>query len=487
MPFTFEPSDKSTHSDIIRSVDIAAFLGECEYDRIPTEEEGVALGASFAEVPDLSGEVLPTRVLAMDGSLHESKVHPHLVPSTSIGYVKVSALLILLDEYASLRAKGTKLVDPFRIAALRDRNQALVFATPGPNVRYRGHHTARDGFRQALDEQFTGLQTRHRKGDPRTSLRSTLFQVVSHMEGYDPSDPTWIVLHQCPNARCGRRDVELRDIDTVQTCPGCAEPVYPTDFLRLYEGVTDEGPTGEALTRLMLVTEHLLPVHHIRYLVDLNAWQAVSELAVFIDGPLALYGNPAKLHAGLMGYYYALGVEMERRGLQPPLVIGLQKTGRLVEHFNLIKHYVPKSRLMPVSDAYRNRHITPGRPDDPRDPYGHGEETYYGQDFLFKSKNGGLLVVSTPYPFPSKSAALRTRGEVFKIAKSRPENYDSLIRVLATVERFETSLYPNALVPIALAHQFTAISLMPGGAALNMLTERTLRGRQGDAAAAAEP
>ena len=456
---------------------MAAFLGDCEYDRIPNEAEGRALGESFAAVPDLSDEPLPSRILAVDGSPHSSQVHPHLVPSTAIGYVKVSALLILMDEYKRLRAQGTDLVDPFRLAKLQDRNKALVFALPGPNVRYRGHDNLRDGFRDALDRHLLSEQTRHRKDDPRSSLRSTLFHVVAHMEGYDPTRPDEIVLHRCPNEGCGERDVVVRDVDEGQACPRCRAQVYPSDFLRLYEGVTEDGPSGESLTRLMLALEHLIPIHHIRYLRDQGSHASIAEMAVFMDGPLALYGNPAKLHAGIMGYYHALNQDLESRGLQRLLVMGLQKTGRLAEQFGLIKQYVPKSRVMPVSDEYRNTHITPGRPDDPGDRFGHGAETYYGQDFLFRSKNGGMFVISLPYPFPTKASAERLTGEAFKLAKSRPENYVDLVRTLALVERFETSLYPNALVPIALAHQFTAISLMPGGAVLNMLTERTLRAR----------
>jgi hypothetical protein len=480
MPFTFEPSDKSSHSDIVRSLDVAAFLGDCEYDRIPSAEEGRTLGQTFAVVPDLSDEALPSRILAVDGSPYSSQVHPQLVPSTAIGYVKVSALLILMDEYKRLRAQGTDLVDPFRLAQLQDRNKALIFALPGPNVRYRGHDNLKDGFRDALDRHLLSEQTRHRKEDPRSSLRSTLFHVVAHMEGYSPDRPDEILLHRCPNDGCYESDILVRDVDEEQVCPGCEGAVYPSDFLRLYEGVTEDGPSGETLTRLMLVLEHLIPIHHIRYLREQGSHASIAEMAVFMDGPLALFGNPAKLHSGIMGYYHALNRDLESRGLQRLLVMGLQKTGRLAEQFNLIKQYVPKSRVMPVSDEYRNAHITPGRRDDPTDHYGHGAETYYGQDFLFRSANGGMFVISLPYPFPTKASADRLTGESFKLAKSRPQNYVDLVRTLALVERFETSLYPNALVPIALAHQFTAISLMPGAAVLNMLTERTLRARAPD-------
>jgi hypothetical protein len=486
MPFTYEPTDKSTHSDIVESQSISAFLEKCEYDRLPTEEEGKALGESFKDVSEDVAEIaewerahgVSYRVLAIDGSLHDASINSKLMPSTSVGFVKVSTLLILESELRQVRVQGSRLVDPFRMAALRDRNDALVFSVPGTNIRYGGHPSARDGFRAALESQFADEHTRYDRHSPASSFRSTLFHVAAHMAGGDPGHPDVILLHRCPNPRCDERDVPVRKEEVEQTCPACGEPVYATDFLRLYEGVSDEGPSGEVLSRLMSVVEHILPVHHLRYLMESDSWSAISNLAVFIDGPLAIFGNAAKIHAGLMRFYYELNRQMDARDLPRPLVVGLQKTGRLAGHFERIKEYVGKSRLMPVSEEYRNKFITPGRLDDPSDTDGHGSETYYGQDFLYRSKNGGLLVLSTPYPFPTKASARATTGEDFKYAKARPQHYEDLARLLAMVERFETSLYPNALIPIALAHQFTAISLRPGGAALNILAERALRTQQ---------
>lgn len=42
------------------------------------------------------------------------------------------------------------------------------------------------------------------------------------------------------------------------------------------------------------------------------------------------------------------------------------------------------------------------------------------------------------------------------------------------INLLESDLYENAVVPIALAHHYTAISLEPGGKVLDLLTKRAM-------------
>ena len=44
------------------------------------------------------------------------------------------------------------------------------------------------------------------------------------------------------------------------------------------------------------------------------------------------------------------------------------------------------------------------------------------------------------------------------------------------IKHFESDLYRNAVVPVALAHRYTAISLEPGGRVLDLLTKQALEG-----------
>jgi len=216
----------------------------------------------------------------------------------------------------------------------------------------------------------------------------------------------------------------------------------------------------------MLVVEHLLPIHYIRFLAE-NSPTALSSLAVFIDGPLAIFGNPAWLHGPIMQYLAETNLRLEDSGQQGPIVIGLQKTGQVVDHVSLLDRFLPNNRLFSIDDDYRYEQILIGREQSAN---GFGSETYYGQDFVFKTLSGRSFVFSLPYPFLVKNEP-DTR---FVDAKTDLGRYPELPRALALIQHFESDLYENAVVPIALAHRYTAISLVPGGRVLDLLSKRNL-------------
>ena len=48
-------------------------------------------------------------------------------------------------------------------------------------------------------------------------------------------------------------------------------------------------------------------------------------------------------------------------------------------------------------------------------------------------------------------------------------NYPDIARAFSLIEEVETDLWQNALAPVALAHRYTAISLVPSGRILDIL------------------
>lgn len=462
MPYEGEIASKASHFDIVRNPEVGQFLGDCEYLTPPSDEVGETVAARFGVPPPLDGTELPQRVVAVDGSYHESSIDERL-PSTKVGYVKVGCVLINMEEFGALRVG--RFVDPFRVAKLQNSNDALTFCLPSANIRLKGKQSVRDSFRQAVDEHLASQKTRFNPGDPATSLRSTLFHLASRRLGkLGTGDPSRLKIHRCPD--CDREAVEVRDIPGPQYCPDCKGEVYPADCLRLWEEVTDYQSNAEALSRFMLQVEHMLPMHYVRYLAE-NSLAALGSLALFIDGPLAVFGNAAWLHLSILGYLGEVNGRLEGMGLPRLLVIGLQKTGQVVDHMRLIDRFVPKNRLFAIDDDYRYEYILTGR-----DPAGNGfgYETYYGQDFLFKTPSGRSFVFGLPYPFPTKNP----QGVNFIQAKTEMGRYPELVRALKLITHFESDLYLNAVVPIALAHRYTAISLVPGGRVLDLLTRRAL-------------
>jgi hypothetical protein len=278
-------------------------------------------------------------------------------------------------------------------------------------------------------------------------------------------DTRKLKIYKCPD--CGQGPVEVQDIPDQQKCPNCGADVYPTDCLRIWEEVSDYQSNQIAISRLMLVLEHIIPIHYMRHLFK-NAPLLLSGIAFFVDGPLAFFGTPAWLHRSVMIFLQEVNRKLAKHHQLPLTVIGLQKTGQVVDHVNLIDRYIPTNRLLVIDDDYRYKFILSGREASGN---GFGFETYYGQDFIYKTQNGRTFVFALPYPYASKD----TPGVNFIKEKIKFSNYLQLPQALRLISYLESDLFENAVVPIALAHRFTAISFVPGGRVLDLLTRNALQ------------
>lgn len=464
MPYKFEHADKTSHFDIVNNPEVVKFIHECDFMMEPSEEEGEKINGLFIDVPE-TDEALPEKVIAIDGSYYEASVQ-NRIPSTKIGYVKIGSLLIDRRQYRNLRVLKSRFVDPFRVAKMQENNSPITFPFPSSNIVLKGKRNVRDSFRYALDKHL--YEHRTIKDRPDSSLRTTLFHMAALRTGeLGTDDPKRLRIHKCPS--CGHRQVEVYDIPDEQYCPNCKSSVYPSDCLRIWEEVTDYQSNASAFTRFMNVIEHIIPIHYIRIVREYYSESfanILSNLAFFIDGPLAIFGNPAWIHASIMRYLYKINSELKKYGKGSILIIGLQKTGHVAEYFNLIADFIDNSRIFSITDDFRYNFITPNHEPSSN---GFGYETYYGQDFLLKTGSGRTFVFALPYPFASK-----TEND-FVTEKTVYSNYDCLVKAVRLIEDFECDLYENAIVPIALAHKYTAISLEPGAKVLDLLSQTGIK------------
>ncbi len=466
MPYDNELASKASHSDIIKNPEIQQFLSQCEYLTPPSPEECEKLAARFLEAPSTEGIGLPAFVIAVDGSPYEASLDEQL-PSTKVGYIKLGAILIDLEDFAGL--KEGKFVDPFRVAQLQDNNSAFTFFVPSSNIRWGGKQAVRESFRAVMDQQFYGVPTRFKDDDPNTSLRSTLFYLASMRSGkLGTGDSHKLKIHKCPSCGNGEEDgILVEDVPDQQHCPYCGADIYPTDCLRIWEEVNEFQSNQVAISRLMLALEHLIPLHYMRYFYKTTPL-LLSGMAFFIDGPLAVFGSPHWIQDAALKFLHEVNRKLTSKGQNPLTVIGLQKTGQIVDHVNLIDRHIPNNRIMAIDDDYRYQFILTGR--DPS-PHGFGVGTYYGQDFIYKTPSGRTFVMGLPYPFGPENSP----GKNFSREKVKLEYYPQLPQALRLITYLESDLYQNAVVPIALAHRFTAISFRPGGRVLDLLTRNALQ------------
>jgi hypothetical protein len=232
--------------------------------------------------------------------------------------------------------------------------------------------------------------------------------------------------------------------------------------------VSDFGDNTSAMTRMMNAVEHLLLAAFVLELLRGNP-VALGKIAFVMDGPLALFGEPAKLHPRIMSLLHAANMKLAELNQEPLLVMGLQKTGGVMDHARLLERFLPNGVFRVIDDDYRHTYITGS--DTPSANF--GNETYYGQDFLFKTERGRIFNFALPYPFGNKDAGGGGKG--FAKVKAELPRYGSLIeRACNLIRHFELDLYDNAIVPVALAHRHASISLMPGGKVLDLLARAGL-------------
>lgn len=465
VPYINEYADKTSHSDIINNPEVIEFLDKCSFMIPPNEETINVFKNKFIDIPK-SEFSLPENIIAIDGSYYEANIKKD-IPCTKIGYVKVGSLLIKRGEFLKLGSTNSKFIDPFKVAKLKENNLATTFTFPTSNIKYKKETNVRDSFRLALDEQL--LKVRSIESKPSSSLRSTLFKLASFRDNEDEEDCSKLTIHKCPN--CDHKNIVVYDIEEQQYCPECEGKVYPSDCLRIWEELSESTSSKSALTRFMNVIEHLFVIHYIRCVVDSQPQSfanILDNIAFFVDGPLAIFGNSAWIHSCIMKYLSKINTVMRAHEKKDIMIIGLLKSGYLCDYFNLTSDSINKNTIYAVEDSYRYSQII-----FDRNPSGStfGFETYYGQDFLFKTSTGRTFVFNIPYPFEDKT----NKKEVFTQEKVDIKNYSNLAVYTGLIQDFEYDLYENAVIPIALAHKYTSISLQPGSQILDLLSKENIK------------
>lgn len=338
MPYNGQTAGKGGHSDFVKNPDVQAFLADCDYMREPSDAEGKAMAATFEKAPTNSPAILPEYVIASDASKSDQAINEKL-PSTQVGFIKVSHVLIEMNKYAELIDPLTRFVDPFKVAELHRNASPVTYTLPGSNIRYKGALCVKDGFRHAVFSQLG--EDRAGGGKNRFILTKMLFTL----------NDGEIEIDKCPACDTKHKFV-FSESEQSSLCNACNRMVYATDWLRLHEDVSDFGNNTSAITRMMNCVEHLLMMALINLIFEKDP-RALSKMAFVMDGPLAIFGQPAKLHSRIQAFLYKVNARLSELNHEPLLVIGLQKTGEVMDHANLISRFLPNGVIRILDDNYR--------------------------------------------------------------------------------------------------------------------------------------
>lgn len=455
MPYPSERASRLGHVPVVNSQAVHEAFSRWEVAQAtPADENRVT--ALCRPVVDLQNGGVADGVrfaITVDGSDSEVEAtREH--PTIKVGYVRVAASFIDLEK---LHKSGAgDFVDPH---LLRESHRHAAFdrALPGSGLVIPGL-TGVDTWRQELDRFL-----RETKFDQ--ASEQTLADMLLALHG-SPSAPSITApLRRCPS--CGVKADQLPggQINVPKdgtNCPDCGQRVYLGDVLRTEEEYMPEGSNRSSLTRMMLVAERLTSLGYMQLLFDDPHSYDVLERTLFItDGPLGLHGTVAPLKRRFQDYLadFARQCAANNRPAAP-LVVGVEKSGRFVEHAQLISHLIVPGHVMLLTTDYINR-IT-GRP--ATNPYGSDE--FYGRRFIYRTRSGGVIVLTIP-PEPGVTPYGDPNGELWS-------SYPTLRPVCEVLDNVQTRLYENAVIPVALAHSAASLPLGVGQSVLRALVQQSL-------------
>lgn len=454
---------KTSHIDLVQNPDVSEFLQLCSYMREPSGDEINEIVSSFLNIQSEISEKLPDNIITINSSSYEAHVRED-IPYTNIGYVKLVTMLLKHNELSNLGLQ--KFVDPFQTARLLNERETISFVLPSSNIKYADCETTKESFRRALDFFFEKI--REDQQNRNTSLKSTLFWLASYS---GKNEKNKIVLPKCPNEGCDRRDIIVYNIKEAQFCPSCGKRVYATDRLRLYEEIDDYAPSNQGvLKRFEKLIRHIYLAHTLRMIRQEHkesSLKILNELAIIINGPLAIMGTAAWVHGSLMKIINEINIDLRQKGYQDFLLIGVVNGGEAIcSYAQLIKKHLSSDMLLCVSDEFRDKYININREASSTT---FGAETYYGQDFIWMNKSNDVVVFDLPYFTGEKS-----NKDDFKIIKSDYTRYNNLMRALRLLKEMKSDMEERSVMPLVISKQYTAISMEPGAKVLDMLSKNSI-------------
>jgi hypothetical protein len=383
--------------------------------------------------------------LAVDGSYVVERIRDGL-PSVLYGFAQAAAAYVDLGILETQKAE--RFVDPHEID--RAVNTALVtLDLPVAGAYTREGVDIATSWREALDQLFRAKKVEVNR------LNQSLLELLFLLHG-KPGEPAARVPVNCVTESC-REDVPVPS-DGVD-CSDCGVHLYPTDVLRIHEEVGEEGSNQSALGRVMSVVELLVLVGLATLLWEQSRHELLPTTLFIVDGPLAMYGPPAKLRGRALDYFQ--GMVATTPG-DAPYVCGLEKTGAMVDYARqLARHDVLEPGDLLVCDEDVIRRVT-----NATNARGYGKETYWGRKFIYRALDGRVVV---PTIMPPTGAPYDITG-----GQPDPAAYPTLPAILDVIDRTGSSMYVDGIIPVAAAHGKAAFPIGVGTDVLRLVAKTRL-------------
>jgi len=392
----------------------------------------------------------PNWVLAIDGSFLPVAIQ-NGYPSAEAAYITVAS--VMLDAARLRELDHERPVEP-KVFRATQESEALDDLLPGRNVVYEEDGSAKVSFRRAL----FNLLTAKSMSDDGESLLDT-YEVLMQ---YKPKPQKQDTEQACPYEDCPV-DLRYKPQNGVYQC-GCREKrtLYSTDALRIHERMNpDSGSNDRIYSEVMQVIERVWVVHILRTLERQRWLTSLKRLAILIDGPLAVFGQPAWISQAISEELKRINGVVRAATGEDILLLGIEKGGEFADHFehidqneNGVAGSFPKRTAALLTDDYIKQNIYFS---DSAKPYGTG--TYFGRKFFYKTRSGARIIATLPYLEDDHADWFRADVSQFPRLADAALLLDELI----------SSRYPNSLQPIVAAHAEASIPFNLGKKVLERL------------------
>lgn len=423
----------------------------------------------------------PTHVIAIDGSNISSPLRDGY-PGAEVGYVTVASVILnlsLLDKLEKNRP-----VDPVAYRKTEDA-ESIDSVFPGCNIVIDDEKSAKSSFRKVLFE----VLSEKRLFEDGESLLDTYEALLEYKPDDEPGKEQKCPYFDIYEEICtSPKPVYVKRKGKYKcSCKDCL-PLYSTDALRIHERFHPDGSNAAIYTEVMQVLERLWLIHILRGFEAKDYLRLLKNFAFVLDGPLAVFGQPAWLSQSIKQELKRLNkVAQPYTDNHDILIIGIEKSGAFVTHFeqlvlttannddllrkdeipfNQLAAYHMNSSLIPpqtaclLTDEYIKRNII-----YTESTRAYGRQTYFGRKFFYRTKSGAQIVASLPF--------LKDYHEDVKQANL--DQYPRLADAMALFDQLVSSRYPNSLAPVVAAHAEAAIPLNLGKKVLEQMARDLMR------------
>jgi hypothetical protein len=421
----FERASRSSHHHIINDGEVQTLL---QSSWVPDSGSVSEAEWTLAE-PQLNAAERIEHIIAVDGSFAEAVVKPNY-PSSLVGFMQFGALSFRRSDLQ--RIEATPHPAPEDMERLRNLER-LKLTYPIRGVRVRSCQSLVDSVRLAIYNFFRRAQI---EGRPLIeTLAWMLFE--QYRPKYDRPGAWYLATDAThPEGEGIELIEEEMDANFSFASRDLQSRIYLTDVLRLHEKVEEETGAGGIVGHLLSAVEQLLLLHIIR-LIHEQLPGALGRCFFLRDGPLAFFGQTAKLHGP-----YRSALEWMRRNAEI-FVAGLEKSGAFVDHARDIHERMPRNGALILSDDYIFRYIIPKESVEGI----YGRNTYYGRKVIYRASTAGIHVVTIP---TGEALPNPTAGDL-----------RGFHTALACVNELRCDMYDSALFPVALANKLVSLSAHP--------------------------